>query len=97
MVALNKGPPEEMERTKNGPITWKQLAAGVAILTGLGAAQTAVITPIVRQSVRPVIKEELEQHSKFPHPTSVSRREFELILHRLDAIQSELKELRRER
>lgn len=86
-----------MERAKNGAMTWKQLALGVTILAGLGAAQTAVITPIVVQSVQPVIEKEIEKHSKYPHPNAVSRREFELIMQRLDAIQAELKELRRSR
>ena len=96
-MALNKGPPEEMERAKNGAMTWKQLAAVGVVISVLGAAQTAVIKPIVAESVRPVIEKEIEKHSNHPHPGAVSRREFDLLLKGQDDIRTELKELRRSR
>ena len=85
-MALNKGPPEEMERTKNGPITWKQLSFLSVLLLALASAISFFVTPVIASTIMDKVREE-----------TVSRKEFELILKRLDSIQADVKELRRSR
>ena len=53
------------------------VVATIGILSGMGVVHTTFIMPSVIEEARDMSEKLIESHSRYPHPASVSRVEFE--------------------
>ncbi len=86
-------------------LNWKDVTtiiASVVLLSGLtmtvvGWVHAEVTIPKILNQTSAQIRDALDHHSKFPHPVSASRKEFELLKEGIDESIDDFKEDSRQR
>lgn len=67
------------------------VVAGVGILSGIGVLHTTFVLPSIITEAREMTEKLIETHTKYPHPVSVSRVEFESMKQSLSEFRADTK------
>lgn len=80
---------------QDGTVSWKQIAAICAVMAGVAGIHGSIMIPVIKNEMAPEIQKAIKRHASQPlHPGAVPRGEFNMIIDRLNKIDTKIDGLR---